>query len=114
MMNGDRKSDRRIVPGKPPNNAEAPAAALEDKIVQRALVEVLHAIYEVDFLGFSYGFRPGRSPHQSLDALMVGIMTRKVNWVLDAGRDRPIRSDVPNRMFPLATQWPRDKSDGAV
>jgi group II intron reverse transcriptase/maturase len=58
--------------------------ALEDKIVQRAVVEVLHAIYEVDFLGFSYGFRPGRSPHQALDALTVGITTKKVNWVLDA------------------------------
>ena len=57
---------------------------LEDKIVQRAVVEVLNAIYEADFLGFSYGFRPGRSPHQALDALTVGIMTKKVNWVLDA------------------------------
>jgi group II intron reverse transcriptase/maturase len=57
---------------------------LEDKIVQRAVVEVLNAIYEVDFLGFSYGFRPGRSPHQSLDALSVGLLRRKVNWVLDA------------------------------
>jgi RNA-directed DNA polymerase len=58
--------------------------ALEDKIVQRAVVAVLDAIYEVDFLGFSYGFRPGRSPHQALDALDVGIMTKKVSWVLDA------------------------------
>src|SRR5487761_1533787 len=58
-------------------------AALEDKIVQRAVVEVLNAIYETDFLGFSYGFRPGRSPHDALDALAVGILTRKVNWVLD-------------------------------
>ncbi|HUP00194.1 MAG TPA: group II intron reverse transcriptase/maturase [Gemmatimonadota bacterium] len=58
--------------------------ALEDKIVQRAVVEVLNAIYEVDFLGFSYGFRPGRSQHQALDALTTGIMTRRVNWVLDA------------------------------
>jgi len=58
--------------------------ALEDKIVQRAVAEVLGAIYEVDFLGFSYGFRPGRSPHDALDALTTGIMTRKVNWVLDA------------------------------
>ena len=57
---------------------------LEDKIVQRAVVEVLSAIYEQDFLGFSYGFRPGRSPHHALDALTVGIETRKVNWVLDA------------------------------
>ncbi len=58
--------------------------ALEDKLVQRAVGEVLGAIYEVDFLGFSYGFRPGRSPHQALDALAVGITTKKVNWVLDA------------------------------
>lgn len=58
--------------------------ALEDKIVQRAAVEVLNAIYEQDFLGFSYGFRPGRSPHQALDALTVAIATKKVNWVLDA------------------------------
>jgi group II intron reverse transcriptase/maturase len=58
--------------------------ALEDKIVQRATVEVLNAIYEEDFLGFSYGFRPGRGPHQALDALYTGLLTRKVNWVLDA------------------------------
>ena len=59
-------------------------ATLEDKIVQRAVVEVLNAIYEVDFLGFSYGFRPGRGPHDALDALAVGISRKKVNWVLDA------------------------------
>ena len=58
--------------------------ALEDKIVQRAVVEVLNAIYEQNFLGFSYGFRPRRSPHDALDALSVGIMTKRVNWVLDA------------------------------
>jgi group II intron reverse transcriptase/maturase len=58
--------------------------ALEDKIVQRAAVQVLNAVYEADFLGFSYGFRPGRSAHMALDALAVGIQTRKVNWVLDA------------------------------
>ena len=57
--------------------------ALEDKIVQRATVEVLNAIYETDFLGFSYGFRPGRSQHHALDALYTGLLTRKVNWVLD-------------------------------
>ena len=57
--------------------------ALEDKIVQRAAVEVLNAIYETDFLGFSYGFRPGRSQHDALDALYTGLLTRKVNWVLD-------------------------------
>ena len=58
-------------------------AALEDKILQRALVEVLNAIYEADFLGFSYGFRPGRSPHDALDALAAGITRKRVNWVLD-------------------------------
>ena len=57
--------------------------ALEDKIAQRATVEVLNAIYETDFLGYSYGFRPGRSPHHALDALYTGLLTRKVNWVLD-------------------------------
>jgi len=58
-------------------------AALEDKIVQRAVVEVMNSIYEVDFLGFSYGFRPGRNQYQALDALAVGILRKKVNWVLD-------------------------------
>jgi group II intron reverse transcriptase/maturase len=57
--------------------------ALEDKIVQRATVEVLNAIYETDFLGYSYGFRPGRSQHNALDALYTGLLTKKVNWVLD-------------------------------
>src|SRR5688500_1505834 len=55
--------------------------ALEDKVVQHAVATILNAIYEVDFLGFSYGFRPGRSAH---DALTVGVLGKKVNWVLDA------------------------------
>jgi RNA-directed DNA polymerase len=59
-------------------------ASLEDKIVQRAVVDVLNAVYEEDFRGFSYGFRPGRGPHQALDALAAGITRKKVNWVLDA------------------------------
>jgi RNA-directed DNA polymerase len=59
-------------------------AALEDKVVQRAVVEVLGAIYETDFLGFSYGFWSGRGPHDALDSLVVGIERQKVNWVLDA------------------------------
>ena len=59
-------------------------AALEDKIVQHAVVTVLNAIYEEDFLGLSYGFRPGRGQHDALDALWVGIMRKRVNWVLDA------------------------------
>ena len=63
-------------------------ASLEDKIVQRAIVEVLNAVYEVDFRGFSYGFRPGRGPHDALDALAVGIGRKKVNWVESAGINR--------------------------
>ena len=59
-------------------------AALEDKIVQRALVEVLNAVYEQDFLGFSYGFRPQRSQHQALDALAVSITRTNVSWIVDA------------------------------
>jgi RNA-directed DNA polymerase len=59
-------------------------ASLEDKIVQQAVVTILNQIYEVDFRGFSYGFRPGRSPHQALDALNVGIQRKRVNWILDA------------------------------
>ena len=58
--------------------------ALEDKIVQQAVLWVLQAIYEQDFLGFSYGFRPRRQPHNALDALSVAIVTKKVNWILDA------------------------------
>jgi len=59
-------------------------ATVEDKIVQQAVVTILNQIYEVDFKGFSYGFRPGRSPHQVPDALTVGIQRKKVNWILDA------------------------------
>jgi len=59
-------------------------AAIEDKIVQQALATVLNALYEEEFLGFSYGFRPGRSQHDGLDALYVGLTTKRVNWVLDA------------------------------
>jgi len=59
-------------------------AALEDKVVQQAVVTILNQIYEVDFKGFSYGFRPEKSPHQALDALNVGLVRGKVNWVLDA------------------------------
>jgi RNA-directed DNA polymerase len=65
-------------------NDRSGVAALEDKILQRAVVEVLNAVYEQDFLGFSNGFRPGRKPHDALDALAAGIVKRRVNWVLDA------------------------------
>jgi group II intron reverse transcriptase/maturase len=69
-----------------PDGRERPLgiAALEDKIVQQAVVMILNQIYEADFRGFSYGFRPGRSQHQALDALNVGISRKRVNWVLDA------------------------------
>ena len=69
-----------------PDGRERPLgiAALEDKIVQRTLVELLNAIWEQDFRGFSYGFRPGRGQHDALDALAVGIGQHKVNWILDA------------------------------
>jgi RNA-directed DNA polymerase len=59
-------------------------ASLADKLVQHAVVTILNQIYEVDFRGFSYGFRPGRSPHQALDALNVGLQRKRVNWILDA------------------------------
>ena len=77
-------SRRKYIPK--PDGRQRPLgiAALEDKILQRAVVAVLNAIYEEDFLGFSYGFRPKRSQHEALDALMVGIQRRKVNWILDA------------------------------
>jgi RNA-directed DNA polymerase len=72
-------------------------AALEDKIVQGATVLVLNAIYEGDFCGFSYGFRPGRGPHDALDALSVAIDSRKVNWILDA--------DIQNFFGAVSQDW---------
>ena len=76
---------RRVYIPKPDGRQRPLAvAALEDKIVQRALANVLNAIYEEDFLGFSYGFRPERGAHDAMDALVVGIKTKKVNWILDA------------------------------
>jgi len=72
-------------------------AALEDKIVQQAVVTILNQIYEVDFKGFSYGFRPGRGPHQALDALSVGIEMRRVGWVLDC--------DIRSFFDTLSHEW---------
>src|SRR5712691_6890024 len=79
------RPSRRVFIAKPDGRLRPlGVAALEDKVLQRALVEVLNAVYEQDFLGFSYGFRPGRSAHDALDALFVGITRGRVNWVLDA------------------------------
>lgn len=80
-----RPSRRVLIPKADGRLRPLGVAALEEKILQRAVVEVLNAIYGADFLGFSYGFRPGRSPHDALDALAAGITRKKVNWVLDTG-----------------------------
>src|SRR5262245_56166530 len=120
-----RKGEQRIHPGlescrehrevsleayraQPPRRVYIPAtdgrqrpfgiAALEDKIVQHAVVTILNQICEVDFKGFSYGFRPGRSPHQALDALTVGIQRNRVNWVV---LDADIRGFLDN----LSHEW---------
>ncbi len=81
-------------------------AALEDKIVQRAVVEVLNAIYEEDFLGFSYGFRPGCSQHDALDALAAGICNTPVNWILDADIRRFLEHRIGDkRIIRLVRKW---------
>src|ERR1700758_4253802 len=90
-------SRRRYIPKADGKQRPLAIAALEDKIVQGATVMVLNAIYEEEFLGFSYGFRPGRGPHDALDALAVGITRRKVNWVLDA--------DIQNFFGSVSREW---------
>src|SRR6516162_4428545 len=77
-------SRRQYIPKADGRQRPIAIAALEDKLVQRAAVAVLNAIYEEDFLGFSYGFRPKRGQHDALDALYVGIISKKVNYILDA------------------------------
>ena len=90
-------SRRRYIPKPDGRQRPLAVAALEDKIVQRATVAVLNAIYEEDFLGFSYGFRPGRSQHDALDALIVGITSTKVNYILDA--------DIRSFFDEVSQQW---------
>src|SRR5674536_350046 len=90
-------SRRTFIPKPDGRQRPLAIAALEDKIVQRATVAVLNAIYEADFLGFSYGFRPGRGTHDALDALAVGIESTKVNWILDA--------DIRSFFDEISQQW---------
>jgi retron-type reverse transcriptase len=90
-------SRRRYIPKADGRQRPLAVAALEDKIVQRATVAVLNAIYEEDFLGFSYGFRPGRSQHDALDALIVGITSTQVNYILDA--------DIRSFFDEVSQQW---------
>ena len=77
-------SRRRYIPKSDGKLRPLGIASLEDKIVQKAVVDILNVIYEAEFLGFSYGFRPGRGQHDALDALAVGLTKQSVSWVLDA------------------------------
>ena len=90
-------SRRTFIPKADGKQRPLAIAALEDKIVQGAIVMVLNAIYEGDFCGFSYGFRPGRGPHDALDALCVAIHKRKVNWIVDA--------DIQNFFGAVSQEW---------
>ena len=90
-------SRRKYIPKADGKQRPLGIAALEDKIVQAAVVAILTPIYEAEFLGFSYGFRPGRSQHDALDALAYGINARKINWVLDA--------DIARFFDTLSREW---------
>src|SRR3984893_12538575 len=90
-------SRRSYIPKEDGSKRPLAVAALEDKIVQRAVAAVLSAIHEEDFLGFSYGFRPKHSQHDALDALIVGIGSRRVNYILDA--------DIRSFFTEVSQQW---------
>jgi len=92
-----RPSRRVYIPKGDGRQGPLGSAALEDKIVQQAVGMVLKPIYEADFKGFSYGFGPGRGPHQALDALTVGMQRQRVNWVLDA--------DIPGFFDKMSHEW---------
>src|ERR1700731_687150 len=90
-------SRRKYIPKADGRQRPLGIAAIEDKIVQAAVVAILTPIYEAEFLGLSYGFRPGRGQHDALDALVVGITSRKVNWILDA--------DIQNFFGSVSREW---------
>ena len=90
-------SRRQYIPKADGKQRPLGIAALEDKIVQAAVVAILTPIYEAEFLGFSYGFRPGRGQHDALDALAYGINARKINWILDA--------DISRFFDTLSREW---------
>jgi RNA-directed DNA polymerase len=102
-------SRRKYIPK--PDGRQRPLgiASLEDKIVQGAVVAILTPVYEAEFLGFSYGFRPGRSQHQALDALYVGMTRRKVNWVLDADITKFFDTISHDWMIRFVSRSPRDR-----
>src|SRR6202049_2012748 len=90
-------SRRKYIPKADGRQRPLGIAAMEDKIVQAAVVAILTPIYEAEFLGFSYGFRPGRGQHDALDALAYGINARKINWILDA--------DISRFFDTLSREW---------